>query len=354
MNKKNIIRTAIFIVILALLAIPKLMCNKDAEKMQSGGKQGMKQTRFNVSVYVVKKQDLVNTIQAVGNLLADEEVELRSETQGRVVKINFQEGENVKKGQLLLKINDADLQAQLTKAIDAKKLKEQTQSRNKQLLAKGGISQETYDMSSTDLSGAIADINLIKEMIRRTEVVAPFDGQIGLRNISEGGYLTNANIISRLQDMRRIKVEFSVPEKYISMIKKGNDIEFAIEGRRELFKAKIYAIEPKIDPISRNILVRSICDNSNKNLLPGSFAKVKVTLQNNPDALMIPTQSIVPILKGQKIYIVKGDSVIEQKIEIGARTDINVEVTKGIIEGDSVVVNGVIQMKPGAKVKVVK
>ena len=116
------------------------------------------------------------------------------------------------------------------------------------------------------------------------------------------------------------------------MIKKGNDIEFSIEGRRELFKAKIYAIEPKIDPISRNILVRAICDNSNKNLLPGSFAKVKVTLQNNSDALMIPTQSIVPILKGQKIYIVKGDSVIEQKIEIGARTDINVEVTKGIIE----------------------
>lgn len=354
MNRKNIIRTIIVIVVIGLLAIPKIMCNSGDEKMQANGKQGMKQPRFNVTVYVVKKQDLVNTIQSVGNLLANEEVELRSETQGRVVKINFEEGEIVKKGQLLVKINDADLQAQLTKAIDAKKLKEQTESRNKQLLAKGGISQETYDMSATDLSGAIADINLLKELIRRTEVIAPFDGQIGLRNISEGGYLSNANIIARLQDMRRIKVEFSVPEKYISMIKKGNDIDFSIEGRANTFNAKIYAIEPKIDPISRNILVRAVCDNNNKSLLPGSFAKVKVTLQNNPDALLIPTQSIVPILKGQKIYLVKGDSVIEQKIDIGNRTDVNVEVTKGIHEGDSVVVNGVIQMKQGAKVKVVK
>ena len=178
--------------------------------------------------------------------------------------------------------------------------------------------------------------------------------KIGLRNISEGGYLTNANIIARLQDMRRIKIEFSVPEKYISLIKNGNDIEFNVEGRPDDFHAKIYAIEPKIDPISRNIIVRAICDNSDRKLLPGAFAKVKVNLQNNPDALLIPTQSIVPILKGQKVFIVKGDSAVEQRVEIGTRTDINVEVTKGIHEGDSIVVNGVIQMKQGAKVKVTK
>jgi len=354
MTKKNIIRTIIIIIVVALLAIPKLIPKSDDGKGQANTKQGMKQQRTAVSVYVVKKQDLTNTIQAVGNLLAEEEVELRSETQGRVVKINFAEGDQVKKGQLLLKINDADLQAQLTKAIDAKTLKEQTELRNRQLLEKGGISQETYDMSSTDLSGAKADINLLKEMIRRTEVIAPFDGQIGLRNISEGGYLNNSNIIARLQDMRRIKIEFSVPEKYISMIKKGSDIHFNVEGRLDDFHAKIYAIEPKIDPISRNIVVRAICDNSDRKLLPGAFAKVSVTLQNNPDALLIPTQSVVPILKGQKVFIVRGDSAVEQKIEIGTRTDVNIEVTKGVNEGDSIVVNGVIQMKQGAKVKVVK
>ena len=355
MNTKRIIWTTVIIAVIGLLAIPKLMTKKDADTVSAAGKPGgPKSPHVKISVYVVKKQDLVNTIQSVGNLMAEEEVELRSETQGRVVKINFREGEEVKKGQLLVKINDADLQAQLTKAVDAKKLKEQTELRNRQLLAKGGISQETYDMSSTDLSGAVADINLLKEMIRRTEVVAPFDGLIGLRSISEGGYLTNANIIARLQDMKRIKIEFSIPEKYIAMIKEGNEIVFTVEGRNNDFHAKIYAIEPKIDPVSRNIVVRAICDNSGRKLLPGGFAKVNVTLQNNPDALLIPTQSVVPILKGQKIFLVKGDSVVEQIIEIGSRTDVNVEVTRGVKEGDSIVVNGVIQMKEGIKVKVVK
>jgi membrane fusion protein (multidrug efflux system) len=352
MSRKRITWTAIIIVAILLLAIPKLIPKQDGKPL-SGARPGGPQPHVKVTVYVVKKQDLKNTIQSVGNIMAEEEVELRSETQGRVVKINFREGDEVKKGQVLVKINDADLQAQLNKAVAAKKLKEETEQRNRQLLAKGGISQETYDMSATDLSGAIADIDLLKEQIRRTEVIAPFDGLIGLRSISEGGYLNNTNIIARLQDTKRVKIEFSVPEKYSSMIRDGNEIVFRVEGQNRDFYAKIYAIEPKIDPVSRNIIVRAICDNSDRKLLPGAFAKVNVTLQNNPDALLIPTQSVVPILKGQKVFLVKGDSVIERNIEIGTRTDVNVEVTKGVQEGDSIVVQGVIQMRPGARVRVI-
>lgn len=354
MNKKRIIWTIIIIAALALLAIPKLLPKKTDAKGAKGGKGGGPMPPVNISVYVVKKQDLKNTLQAVGNVMAEDEVELRSESQGRVTKIGFEEGQEVRKGQLLLKINDADLQAQLKKALSTKKLKEETDKRNKQLLEKGGISQETYDMSSTDLNAANADVDLLKEQIRRTEVIAPFDGLVGLKSISEGGFINNTTIIARLQNIKRVKIEFSIPEKYASMIKKGNEIVFTVEGQSKEFTAKIYAIEPKIDPVNRNIVVRAICDNSQRKLLPGAFAKVNVTLQNNPDALMIPTQSVIPILKGQKVFVVKGDSATEQKIEIGSRNDATVEVTKGLKEGDSIIVQGVIQIKPGSKVRIGK
>ncbi len=354
MKKNQIIWTIVIVVIIGLLAIPKLMPKQGDVKPTSNGKPSGPPPPAKVGVYVVKKLEQKNTIQSVGNIMAEDEVELRSETQGKVVHINFDEGDEVKKGQVLVKINDADLQAQLKKALSTKKLKEETEKRNKTLLDKGGISQEAFDISTTDLNSANADIDLLKEQIRRTEVIAPFNGIIGLRSISEGAFVNNTNIIARLQNIKRVKIEFSVPEKYASLIKKGNEIVFTVEGQSVEFSAKIYAIEPKIDPVSRNIVVRAICDNVQQKLLPGAFAKIFVTLQNNPDALMIPTQTVVPILKGQKVFIVKGDSVVEQKIEIGARNEINVEVTKGLHVGDSIVVQGVIQMKQGAKVKVVR
>lgn len=351
MNKTSWIWMLVVVAVLALLAIPKLMPDKNKIGV---AKMGGKQPPVKVGVYVVSKQDLVNTVQAVGNILAEEEVELRCETQGRVVKIGFEEGQEVKKGTVLVKLNDADLQAQLKRAQATKSLKSETEKRNKQLLDKGGISQEMYDMSLTDLNTAAADIDLLKEQIRRTEVIAPFDGLIGLRNISVGSFINNTGIIAGLQNIKRVKIEFSIPEKYVSLIGRGSEIIFTVEGQTKEYNAKVYAIEPKIDPINRNVIVRAMCENKNRKLLPGSFAKVKVQLHNDPDALMIPTQSVVPILKGQKVFLVKGDSVVEQKIEIGTRTDLNVEVINGLKEGDSVVVNGVIQLKQGSKVTVAR
>lgn len=353
MTKKRIIWIIIIIAALLLLALPKLL-KKEEGKGPVPGKPGGPAPAVKVSVYVVKKQDLVNTIQAVGNIIAEDEVELRSEAMGRVVKIGFNEGQEVRKGQLLLKINDADLQAQLNKALSTQKLKAESERRNKQLLEKGGISQESYDISYNDLKGANADIDLLKEQIRKTELIAPFNGLIGLRSISEGGYVDNSMVIARLQDISKVKIEFSVPEKYAALIKTGSNISFTVEGRNEPFTAKVYAIEPKVDPVNRNIVMRAICDNPQRKLLPGSFAKVTVTLQNNPDALLIPTQAVVPVLKGQKVYLAKGGAAVDQPIEIGTRTDVNVEVTKGLHEGDSVIVSGVINIKPGAKIKISK
>lgn len=352
MNKKQIIWTIVIIAIIALLTLFKISSNK-SQSANNGKKKGPP-APISVGVYVVKKSVLNNSIQTVGNILANEEVDLKSEAQGKVVKINFNEGQQVQKGQWLVKINDADLQAQLKKALSTKKLKDETEKRNKQLLNKGAISAETYDLSLTDLNSINADIDLLKEQIRRTEIIAPFNGLIGLRNISEGSFINNTVAISRLQNIDQVKIEFAIPEKYTSKIRSGMLINFTVEGQKEVFTAKIYAIDPKIDPVNRNVIARAICSNPNKKLLPGAFAKVNITLDSNPDALLIPTQAIVPILKGQKVFLVQGDSAIEKQVTIGNRNDLTVEVIDGLNENDSVIVQGVIQMKKGVKVKVSK
>ena len=352
MNIKNILKIVALIAVVALLSRPKLMPSKNDKSQAAQAKAKKMPTK--VSVYVTRRQDLDNNIHVSGSILAQDEVELHTESQGRIVKINFEEGSEVKKGQLLIKINDADLQAQLRKAISSKKLKEDTEKRNKQLLTKGAISQEQYDLSLNELNAANADIDLLKENIRKTELLAPFTGIIGLKYISEGSFVTNATKLASLQSISKVKVEFSVPERYASQLKKGSDISFTIDGSDKVYKANIYAIEPKVDELTRNVVMRAISDNNERKLIPGAFTNVTVQLQNKPNSLMVPTQSVVPILKGQKVFITRADSVIEQVVKTGIRTDSQIEITEGLQVGDSVVVNGIMYLKQGSKIKIGK
>jgi len=346
MKKKDIIYIILGVVILGLLVWPKLKPNTNTQA-PSASKKNMP---TKVITLLVEPQASERRIETTGNIMAEEEVVLYPETQGRIIKINFTEGSQVKKGELLLKINDSDLQAQLKKAMATKKLKEDTEKRNKTLVEKGAISNEVYDIASTELSSINADIDLLKEQIRKTEIRAPFNGVIGLRNISEGSYITPATRIAALQNINQIKVEFSVPEKYANTIQKGSNVLFTTEGKKQLH-AKIYAIEPKIDDVTRNVIMRAICANPKQEILPGSFAKVSIVTSTNTNAYLIPTQAIVPILKGQKVYVAQGDSVIERKVKTGVRKDDVIEVTEGLKAGDEVVVEGVMYLRQGAKVK---
>ena len=347
MKLKKVIWIVIGLLILALIAWPKLF---PSQKKDGAGKQGGKGAPVKVSVYPAKEQISSESIQVSGNILATEEVELRSETQGRVVKIAFDEGTEVTKGQLLVKINDADLIAQLKKAIATQKLKTDTEKRNKSLLDKGAISQEVYDLSLSELNGINADVDLIKEQIRKTEIHAPFTGMIGLRYISEGSYVTNATQIASLHTLNQVKVEFAVPEKYATRLHKGNEITFTIDGNDKVFKAKIFAIEPQVNAATRNVVMRAICDNSNRILIPGAFANVNVELGTNKNVLMIPTQAVVPVLKGQKVFIIVGDSAVERMIKVGTRGDLLIEVKEGLHVNEQVIVNGVMYVRPGSKV----
>ncbi|MCX6187966.1 MAG: efflux RND transporter periplasmic adaptor subunit [Bacteroidetes bacterium] len=346
MNIKKILKIVAIIIVIALLAWPKLMPTKNDKSIASQAKAKKMPTK--VSIYVAQKQDLENNLHISGSIIAQDEVELHSEAQGRVTKINFDEGSQINKGQLLIKINDADLQAQLRKVISIKKLKEETEKRSKQLLIKGALSQEQYDMSLNELNSANADIDLLKENIRKTELLAPFSGIIGLKYLSEGSYITPAFTIASLHNINK------VTEKYASQLKKGNEISFTTDGSDKVFTASIYAIEPKVDELTRNVVMRAACNNLTHEILPGAFANILVKLHIKPNSLMVPTQSVVPILKGQKIFVIRGDSTIEQIVKTGIRKDSQIEITEGLHVGDSVVVNGIMYLKQGSKIKIGK
>lgn len=349
-NTKNILIVAAILVVIAIVLLPKLLSSSDSGgNLKPGGGADLV---IPVKAHIVSFTTLNNSVFTTGTILANEEVELRSETSGKIIKILFKEGSFVSKGDLLIKINDADLQAQLRKAESKVKLSKEKEARQKQLRDGNLISQEEYDNTVGELNVNQADYDLIKAQIDKTEIRAPFSGVVGLRSVSEGSYVTTSTVIARLQNFNNLKVDFSIPEMYSASVKAGDDLEFKISGSTQLFKAKVYAIEPKIDPGTRTLQIRAICSSSYKELIPGAFANVELNLKQTSNAILIPTVSIVPELKGQIVYLYRSGVVVPQPVETGVREETQVQIVKGLSEGDTVITSGILQIRPNSKVKI--
>jgi membrane fusion protein, multidrug efflux system len=348
--KKSTLTIIIIIIVLALLWW--LKPKKDNQPNQNAGKPNTPSPAQRVKGIIAKPEKINEKIISTGTILANDEVELRTETAGIISAIYFKEGSNVRKGQLLVKINDLELQAQLEKQQAQKKLIQDKTSRQKKLLEIKAISQEEYDIASNELTSVSAELKFLQSQIAKTEIRAPFDGVIGLKYVSEGSYVTSATKIALVQDMDPVKIDFTVPEKYLNKINKSEQISFRIADQDKSFSGKIYAIEPKVDPVNRNVQIRAISENKEGKIFPGSFASVELNLHEIPNALMVPTQCIVPELKGQKVFVCKNGKAMPQKVETGIRTESSIEITKGIEPGDTVITSGIMQLKPEAPVKV--
>ncbi len=332
-----------------LLLIPKFI-SSDKTGQPIGGEKNT--ADLSIEAYIVKPQVLKNNVMTTGNILANEEVELKSEVAGKVTDILFKEGTNVEKGVLLLKINDADLQAQLLRAQYILKLSEEKEYRQRKLLSREAISQEDYDAALNELNVNKAQVELIKAQIAKTEIVAPFSGRIGLRYVSVGSYITTSTDIASLQNIDPIKIDFSVPEKYAASISPGDLINFKIVGSDKTYTGKVYAVEPRINSLTRTLNIRAICSNADGRLLPGAFANVELVLKDIKDALMIPTEALIPILKGQKLDIYKNGRVIQKEVATGIRTDSTVQITDGLSPYDTVITSGILQLREGSPVKI--
>jgi membrane fusion protein, multidrug efflux system len=304
-----------------------------------------------VKVLALQPASLAQTLQVTGSVMANEEVELRSEISGRITSLNFSEGATVAKGALLVKINDADLRATLKKQKVQESLALRDERRSKSLLDQNLLSAEEYDSKLNALETIRAEIERTESELAKTELRAPFSGTIGLRSVSNGSTVNPSTLIARVQQMDPVKVEFTVPERHAGAIRVGSPITFKVAGLDQSFKGTVYAIEPKIDADTRTLRLRALAQNPGRVLVPGAFAKVQLELNRVENALSVPTSSIVPHIDGQKVYLLKNGKAVSQNVMTGVRSDSSVQVLEGLKAGDSVITSGLLQLREGAKVK---
>ena len=302
-----------------------------------------------VEAYVVAPSLLINEISVSGSLLPFDEVELKNEVAGRVVTVNLPEGQFVKEGTLLVKLFDGDLQANLKKLQTQLDIQQQIYKRQSELLKVNGISQNDYEQTGLQLNAIKADIDVQKVLIRKTEVLAPFDGIIGLKNISVGAQVTPSTLLATIRSVKKLKLDFSVPEKYGPAIKQGMKLKFSMYNEDRQYDAIVMATEHGIDASTRNLKVRAIVESQSDKLIAGSYCNVQLRLSENNNALMIPTQAIIPQEQEKIVIIAKNGKAHFIPIETGIRKASGIEVLKGIQPGDTVITTGLLFLRESTK-----
>jgi membrane fusion protein (multidrug efflux system) len=349
MKVKNLIYALLIIVLGGFIAY-RVVSNKS--KNDESKKFGDKDTPTTVTGIVVKTSTFDNNLSLSGSIEANEQIEIHSEVSGIVEGIYFNEGSFVNKGQVLFKVNDVELRAQLRQAQTKEGLAGENERRAKLLLQKEAISQEEFDVANADYASMKAQTQLIKAQIGKTSVKAPFSGKIGLRSISPGTYITPTILVAKLVNTGKLKITFSIPEKYASQVKSGSNIDFSVSGSDHVYTAKIYAIEPEIAVATRTLQIRAIADNIDGKLFPGTFADVKLPLNIIKDAIVVPSEAIVPIQDGKKVFIANMGKAKEVKVDATTRTDASILILSGLKAGDTLVTSGVMSLKNDAPIKI--
>ncbi|MBP6977155.1 MAG: efflux RND transporter periplasmic adaptor subunit [Lentimicrobiaceae bacterium] len=347
--KRSII---LYILAAALLAFAAIKIVHNRQKSKSVAPVAAVQS-FGADVYIARDTLVSYQISSVGSLLANEHVLIQSEVSQRLVAIYFQEGTFVSRGSMLFKLDDATLQAELNKLKIQEELAAQNESRDHVLLEKGGISQQAYDETLNRLKTLQAETARIRVDIDKTEIRAPFAGRIGLRNVSEGAYVKPSDILTTLEDVSQIKLDFTVPERYAGSISKGQTVTFTITGSPALYSATIDAFEPSVDASTRNLKIRALTSNQEGKLIPGLSAKVFLDFRETSASIFIPSQCLIPVLKGYQVYVCKQGLVRVFPVKTGIRNRESVQILEGLTAGDTVVMTNLLRLRPGMKIKIV-
>ncbi|WP_432671076.1 efflux RND transporter periplasmic adaptor subunit [Flavobacterium sp. SM2513] len=337
---------------LIILGLGTLIFYRIGENKEEKKDPNAKKPATTVYGKILVPQEFADNLTLSGTLEANEEIELRTEVSGVVEQINFEEGGFVTKGQSLVKVNDIELRAQLRQVQTAQGLSSENARRAKLLLEKEAISQEEFDIATADFKSAQAQVQLIQAQLSKTTIRAPFSGKIGLRSISKGSYISPTTLIAKLVNTAQLKITFSIPEKYAQTIKANQTLTFTTSGSKEVYNAKIYAIEPSIETESRTLKIRAITENKDGKLIPGTFANVSLPLAKLQNALLVPTEALIPIQNGKKIFVSVNGKAKEIIVETGARTDKDILITSGLKAGDTILTSGVMSLKNDSPVKV--
>lgn len=304
-----------------------------------------------VDVLIASPAPVNNVIEVNGTVIANEFTEIRPEVSGRLTYLNMPEGNPVAQGTVLAKINAADLAAQLEKSKVQLHLAQKTADRYRKLLDVNGINESDWDAAENQVNSLKADMAYTQALIDKTIIKAPFNGVLGLRQVSPGAYVSTATVLTTIQQINQVKIDFTLPEKYSSIIKKGMVVTVETDadgGRRG--SARIVATEPGANRDTRNLLVRAELLGTQSN--PGGFVKVFIDEGKTRSSIMVPANAIIPDDKNNQLVVVKGGKANFVAVRTGLRESDMIEILEGIHTGDSVVVSGVLFVRPQALVNV--
>lgn len=353
--KLNLVAAAFASVIAMIVLGPKLgavFLSRDvhgAEPAPAGSRTMPGQVR--VTAVTVARAPFAETLTASGTILAEEDVELRSEVAGRIVSIAFREGARVRKGELLVKLDDTKLHALRQRTLHRRDLALLRERRLAGLAAQKLVRQEEYDTAASELKVQEADLAVIDAQLEKTEVRAPFDGRIGLRYVSEGAYVTPTSRLAALHRIARVKVDFPVPERYAPRLKLGAEVRIrAASGDQVL--GQVYAIDPQVDEATRTCTLRALAPNASERLLPGGAVEVQLTLDEINDALFLPADAVLSSAAGKHVFVVENETAVLRAVRSGNRTEDSVQILAGLSEGDIVITSGLQQLRAGARVAI--
>ncbi len=342
----------IFLVALVLLAGAAVFAIFRSQSQRPAVARAGEASAAALPVYTARIEPrlLQERVTATGSVAADESVELVSEIAGKVIAMAFDEGARVKRGDVLVKLDDAELAAQFTRAESRVRLARAQAERQNQLVTAGGTSQAEFDAAESEVKVLEAEVELARALLAKTEIRAPFDGVVGLRYVSVGANITPAARIATLQKIDTIKIEFSVAERYLDRIQPKAEVMIAVAGIRERFAGRIYAVEPRIDPATRTLRLRARAENPGGKALPGGFATVEMPLEEIPGALLVPADAIVSGLNEQQVYVLEDGRAQARTVQTGLRLAREVQILAGLEAGAVVITSGQLQLRPGVPV----
>jgi membrane fusion protein (multidrug efflux system) len=301
----------------------------------------------------VKVAKVSDDVSAVGSLMAEESVIIRPEIDGRIVGLHFQEGQAASAGTRLVTIDSTEYEAQAAAVRADLKTEEQRLVRTKELHQQNFISKDALDVQVGAVDRLKARLAEAESRVAKTVIRAPFSGIVGLRQISPGAYVKAGTDIVRIENVSSIKVDFRIPENYLSKIRPNQEILVRLDAYPgEEFRGRVYAVEPVVEERTRTIAMRARIPNKGFKLKPGMFVRVAVTMENRPNAIVIPEQAIWPQGKDSFVFRVVDGKAALTKVEIGNRQPGSVEILKGLGANDMVVTDGQIKLRDGAPVVV--
>lgn len=302
---------------------------------------------------IVTPHVLTDQLEVTGTLLANQQVHIVSELTRKVVSVNIKEGSKVKKGALLFRLDDADLQAQLERLRQQEKLAILNEQRLKDLIAHEAIAQQDYDEVSTNLKVIQAQINELQVTIDKTRITSPFDGQIGMINIHVGAIVSVNTVLADIEDNSVIKIEFNVPEKYTNVIQEGSEHTFTTPSHENEFKTTVIAKAASLSTDTRTLLVRGHTPNPDGKLLPGQSARITLSLNSSANSLAVSSQSLIPSPGGYAVFVARKNKAEALPVQIGQRSSSSVEIVKGLSSGDTVITSNLLRLSPGTPISFV-